>query len=182
MSREANREIIARLMRIPKPTIRDLNLIKMQVADEHKLKAIPPNSLLIQQLKPQEKRKLLPILRRKAVRTISGVTVIAVMTKPSPCPKTTPCAYCPGGPKLGVPQSYTGHEPAAMRGIQNNYNPFKQVQSRIEQLQSIGHKVDKVELIIMGGTFPSTSLNYQTRFVQRCLDAITERKSRSLEE
>jgi elongator complex protein 3 len=182
MSREANREIIARLMRIPKPTTRDLNLIKMQVANEHKLKALPPNSLLIQQLKPQEKRKLLPILRRKAVRTISGVTVIAVMTKPSPCPKTMPCAYCPGGPQVGVPQSYTGHEPAAMRGIQNNYNPFKQVQSRIEQLQSIGHKVDKIELIIMGGTFPSTSKAYQTRFVQRCLDAITGQKSQSLED
>jgi elongator complex protein 3 len=182
MSREASREIIARLMRNPKPTARDLSLIKMQVADEHKLKAIPPNSLLIQQLKPQEKRKLLPILRRKAVRTISGVTVIAVMTKPSPCPKTMPCAYCPGGPQLGVPQSYTGHEPATMRGIQNNYNPLKQVQSRIEQLQSIGHKVDKIELIIMGGTFPSTPKAYQTRFVQRCLDAITGQKSQSLEE
>jgi len=63
--------------------------------------------------------KLLPLLRRKAVRTISGVTVVAVMTKPWPCPKENPCAYCPGGPPYGVPQSYTGHEPAAMRGIQS---------------------------------------------------------------
>jgi elongator complex protein 3 len=182
MNGKANREIIARLMLLPKPTMRDLNLIKMQVANEHKLETIPPNSQLIQALKPQERHKLLPILRRKTVRTISGVTVVAVMTKPAPCPKKMPCAYCPGGPPFGVPQSYTGHEPAAMRGIQNRFNPFRQVTSRIKQLESIGHIVDKVELIIMGGTFSSTSKTYQTRFVQRCLDAVTKQKSQSLEE
>jgi len=182
MNREANRQILARLMLISKPTTRDLNLIKMQVASEYKLEKIPPNSLLIQQLKPTEKRKLLPLLRRKTVRTISGVTVVAVMTKPSPCPKEMPCVYCPGGPPFGVPQSYTGHEPAAMRGIQNCFNPVRQVTSRINQLESIGHRVDKVELIIMGGTFPSTPKTYQTRFVQRCLDAMTKQKSQSLEE
>jgi len=182
MNREVNREIITRLMQMLKPTIRDLNLVKMQVADEHKLATIPPNSQLIQVLKPQERRKLLPILRRKTVRTISGVTVVAVMTKPALCPKKMPCAYCPGGPAFGVPQSYTGHEPAAMRGIQNQFNPFRQVKSRIKQLESIGHMVDKVELIIMGGTFPSTQKNYQKWFVQGCLSAITKQKSQSLEE
>jgi len=182
MNKGAYREIIARLMQISKPTAQDLNLIKMQVANKHKLKAIPPNSLLIKQLKPRERRKLLPILRRKIVRTISGVTVVAVMTKPAPCPKRAPCAYCPGGPPFGVPQSYTGHEPAAMRGIQHRFNPFRQVTSRIKQLESIGHMVDKVELIIMGGTFPSSPKRYQTRFVQRCLDAITKQRSQSLEE
>jgi len=182
MSAEANREILLRLLQIPNPTARDLNLIKMQVANKHGLEAIPSNSLLIKQLKPHEKPKLLPILRRKTVRTISGVAVVAVMTKPALCPKEAPCAYCPGGPPYDVPQSYTGHEPAAMRGIQNRFNPFRQVTNRIKQLETIGHRVDKVELIIMGGTFPSTSTNYQTRFVQRCLDAITKQKSQSLEE
>jgi elongator complex protein 3 len=182
MNRKASREIITRLMQISKPTARDLNLIKLQIADRHKLSKIPPNSQIIQYLKPEEKKKLIPILRRKMVRTISGVTVIAVMTKPYPCPKTAPCAYCPGGPSIGVPQSYTGHEPAAMRGLQNRFNPFRQVTARIKQLEAIGHDVDKVELIIMGGTFPSTPISYQERFVQRCLDAITKQKSRSLEE
>jgi len=177
----AHREIIHRLMQIPKPTIRDVNLIKMQVAQAHNLQTLPPNSVLIRNLTPGEKR-LVPILRRKHVRTISGVTVVAVMTKPYPCPKTAPCAYCPGGPTIGVPQSYTGYEPAAMRGIQNQYDPYRQVQSRIRQLESIGHVVDKVELIIMGGTFPATPKQYQTRFVQRCLDAITQHKSHSLQE
>jgi elongator complex protein 3 len=181
MTNDACREIIQRLMLIPNPTMRDVNLIKMQVAQAQNLQTIPPNSMLIHSLKQEEKR-LVSVLRRKTVRGISGVTVIAVMTKPHPCPKTAPCAYCPGGPSLGVPQSYTGFEPAAMRGIQNHYDPYRQVYSRIRQLESIGHTVDKVELVIMGGTFPSTQNQYQTRFVQRCLDAITKQKSHSLEE
>jgi elongator complex protein 3 len=168
-------------MQIKKPTIRDVNLAKAKVAQAYNLRTLPPNSVLIRNLKPCEK-KLLPLLRRKQIRTISGVTIVAVMTKPTPCPKTEPCAYCPGGPTNGVPQSYTGFEPAAMRGIQNRYNPYKQVQSRINQLESIGHKVDKIELVIMGGTFPATPRQYQTRFVQRCLDAITQQKSTSLTE
>jgi elongator complex protein 3 len=69
-----------------------------------------------------------------------------------------------------------------MRGSQNNYDPYLQVRSRIEQLAAIGHRVDKVELIVMGGTFPSTPCEYQTWFVQRCLDAITNKKSSSLQE
>jgi elongator complex protein 3 len=104
------------------------------------------------------------------------------MTKPSPCPQEEPCAYCPGGPTNGVPQSYTGQEPAALRGAQNEYNPYDQVRTRIEQLEMIGHKVDKVELIIMGGTFPSTPPEYQEGFVKQCLDAISGTKSSSLDE
>jgi len=181
MVHDACREIVHRLMQIPKPTVRDVNLVKMQVAQAYNLQTLPPNSTLIRSLKPKEKR-LVSLLRRKRVRTISGVTVVAVMTKPYPCPKTEPCAYCPGGPTVGVPQSYTGFEPAAMRGIQNRYNPYKQVRSRINQLEAIGHNVDKVELVIMGGTFTATPKQYQTRFVQRCLDAITQQKSQSLKE
>jgi elongator complex protein 3 len=69
-----------------------------------------------------------------------------------------------------------------MRGSQNNYDPYRQVQSRIHQLAAIGHRVDKVELIVMGGTFPATPHEYQTWFIQRCLDAITGKASASLEE
>jgi elongator complex protein 3 len=179
---DALREIIENLMRIPSPTFDDVNRVKMQVAAEYKLGNVPPNAEIIRLLKVKEKPKLLPLLRRKITRTISGVTVIAVMTQPYPCPQPEPCAYCPGGPPFGVPQSYTGFEPAAMRGLQNQFDPYQQVKSRIEQLQAIGHKVDKAELIIMGGTFPATPLDYQTWFIQRCLDAITDKESASLEE
>jgi elongator complex protein 3 len=179
---EALREIVETLMRIPLPSRDDVNRVKMQVAAKYQLGKVPSNSEIIRVLKAEKKRKLLPILRRKVTRTISGVTVVAVMTKPYPCPQSEPCAYCPGGPPYGVPQSYTGFEPAAMRGLHNEFDPFLQVKSRIEQLRAIGHKVDKVELIIMGGTFPATPLEYQTWFIQRCLDAITDKESASLEE
>jgi len=178
----APREIIDALLLLPSPTRDDLNRIKNQIAAKHKLERTTSNAEIISALKPKEKRKLMPILRRKATRTISGVTVIAVMTKPHPCPQPEPCAYCPGGPAHGVPQSYTGFEPAAMRGQQNAYDPYLQVKSRMEQLTAIGHRVDKIELILMGGTFPSTPLEYQTWFVQRCLDAVTGKQSATLEE
>jgi elongator complex protein 3 len=182
MSGEAYREIIQRLMELSNPTKKDVDHVKLKVAGEQNLAKVPSNSEIIRHLRPEDRTKLLPLLRRKLVRTISGVTVVAVMTEPFPCPQDEPCAYCPGGPSQGVPQSYTGHEPAAMRGIQNEYNPHEQVRRRIEQLEAIGHKVDKVELVVMGGTFPNTPLEYQENFVRRCLNAITETDSPSLEE
>ncbi|MEM3726748.1 MAG: tRNA uridine(34) 5-carboxymethylaminomethyl modification radical SAM/GNAT enzyme Elp3, partial [Candidatus Bathyarchaeia archaeon] len=178
----AVREIVDALMRLPLPSRDDVDRVKLRVAAKYGLGRIPSNSEIISVLRGEEKRKLLPVLRRKATRTISGVAVVAVMTKPYSCPQKEPCAYCPGGPPFGVPQSYTGFEPAAMRGLQHEFDPFGQVRSRIEQLKAIGHGVDKIELIIMGGTFPATPLDYQEWFVKGCLDAITERESASLEE
>ena len=178
----AAREIISALMLLPSPTHEDANRIKLTVAAKHHLQTMPSNADIINALTPSEKRKLTQVLRRKTTRTLSGVTVIAVMTKPYSCPQPEPCAYCPGGPTRGSPQSYTGHEPAAMRGNQNNYDPYVQVRSRANQLTAIGHKVDKVELIVMGGTFPATPPEYQTWFIQRCLDAITLKESSNLEE
>jgi elongator complex protein 3 len=175
-------EIIRNLMHISRPTSSDLDRAKITVASEYRLQRMPSNSEIISMLKQEEKRKLLPLLRRKTTRIISGVTVIAAMTKPYACPQDEPCAYCPGGPEQGVPQSYTGFEPAAMRGLQNEFDPYLQVRKRIQQLMAIGHKVDKAELIIMGGTFPATPPDYQSWFVQRCLDAIAEKDSASLEE
>lgn len=179
---KAARDIINTLLLLSNPTRTDVNHIKTKIAKKYKLKRILSNSEIINALSHDERPRLLPILRRKTTRTISGVTVIAVMTKPHSCPQPEPCAYCPGGPTQDVPQSYTGHEPAAMRGSQNNYDPHKQVKSRINQLRAIGHRVDKIELIIMGGTFPATSHEYQTWFIKRSLNAITGKKSTNLEE
>ncbi|NIO36312.1 tRNA uridine(34) 5-carboxymethylaminomethyl modification radical SAM/GNAT enzyme Elp3 [Candidatus Bathyarchaeota archaeon] len=169
-------------MQNPLPSHDYVGLVKRQVASEHRLSRVPKNSEIIQLLDTEQKEKLLRVLRIKTTRTISGVTVVAAMTKPHPCPQAKPCAYCPGGPPFGVPQSYTGFEPAAMRGIQNQFDPHSQVKNRIKQLQTIGHTVDKIELIIMGGTFPANPPDYQTWFIQRCLDAITNMRSSSLKE
>ena len=176
------REIVDYLLRVPNPTIRDVSLAKIRVAGRYGLGEIPSNAELISVLAPSERGRLIHLLRRKRVRTASGVTVIAAMTRPYPCPKDEPCAYCPGGPSQGVPQSYTGREPAAMRGIQNDYDPYWQVRRRIEQLEAIGHTVDKVELIIMGGTFLATPFEYQRYFVKGCLEAVVGRRIPSLED
>jgi elongator complex protein 3 len=181
-AKKSLREIIETLMAISSPTPKHLHRAKMQIAAKYQLRKVPTNSELISTLKAKEKKKLLPLLRRKATRTISGITVIAVMTQPYPCPQPKPCAYCPGGPTFGVPQSYTGFEPAAMRGLQNQFDPYLQVRNRIEQLEAIGHNVDKVELIVMGGTFPATPIEYQIWFIKGCLDAITGKKSSNLQE
>lgn len=182
MNKAICREIIKCLMSIPNPSPKDVNVAKARIAEKYGLNVTPPNSELIRYLKPEERTKLLKVLRRKAVRTISGVTVIAVMAKPWPCPQKEPCAYCPGGPSYGVPQSYTGHEPAAMRGLQHDFDPYRQVKHRIKQLEAIGHTVDKVELIVMGGTFPAMPMDYQKYFIKECLDALSDAHSSSLEE
>jgi elongator complex protein 3 len=162
-------------------TREDLNQIKFVIARKYNLRGIPSNSELIKILKKSEEEKLLPILRRKATRALSGVTVVAVMTKPHECPHGR-CAYCPGGPEEDTPQSYTGHEPATMRGIQNKFDPFSQVRRRIEQMEAIGHAVDKIDLIIMGGTFPASPRDYQKMFVKECLNAMTGKNCSTLKE
>ncbi|MBS7657265.1 tRNA uridine(34) 5-carboxymethylaminomethyl modification radical SAM/GNAT enzyme Elp3 [Candidatus Bathyarchaeota archaeon] len=182
MNRTIALEIIEELKRLPKPTRNEVNQIKTRVAKKHCLNQVPRNSEILKYLEQNEQARIQKILSRKPVRVASGVTVVAVMTKPWSCPHGQSCAYCPGGPAKGVPQSYTGLEPAAMRGSQNGYDAYKQVRHRIEQYQSIGHCSDKVELIIMGGTFLSTPREYQEKFVKGCLDAVNGTFSSSLEE
>jgi elongator complex protein 3 len=177
----ALRELIDILMDIDSPTRRDVEKAKFRISRKYSLGGIPTNSELLRILTPTEREKLLPILRRKETRYLSGVNVVAVMTQPYSCPHGR-CAYCPGGPDEGSPQSYTGHEPAAMRGSQNQFDPYMQVQSRVQQLQAIGHDVDKVDLIIMGGTFPASPREYQRNFVKGCLDALTGMPSKTFDD
>ncbi|MEM2014981.1 MAG: tRNA uridine(34) 5-carboxymethylaminomethyl modification radical SAM/GNAT enzyme Elp3 [Candidatus Methanomethylicia archaeon] len=108
---------------------------------------------------------------KKPIRSISGVNVVAVMAHPYPCPHGK-CIYCPGGPEYGTPQSYYGREPALMRAQEFNYDPYEQVRARLNQYYSLGHNPSKIELIIMGGTFPAMPLDYQEWFVTMCLEAM----------
>lgn len=111
------------------------------------------------------------MLKRKPVRTISGVAPVSVMTHPHRCPHGK-CIFCPGGVEYGTPQSYYGNEPTLMRAIENKFDPYYQVRSRLFQYFVNGHVPDKVELIIMGGTFLSTPLDYQDWFVTNALEAM----------
>ncbi len=122
------------------------------------------------------------LLRTKPVRTLSGVSNIAVMwLSDRTCPGA--CIYCPQSlVDKNVPKSYTGVEPATLRAMRNNFDPLLQVRNRLKQLHAIGHSTGKCELIIMGGTFLSSKGTFQRNFVKKCLDALNETESETLEE
>ena len=144
---------------------------KIELARIQKLNKWPQNTELFATLDKKQKEKFRKILQMKPTRTISGVAVVAVMSKPGPCPHGK-CTYCPHIDN--VPESYTGKEPAARRGIANKFDPYKQVTNRLEQLYASGHLPEKVELIIMGGTFPSYDRKYQKEFIKDCLSAMND--------
>ncbi|ERG99187.1 MAG: histone acetyltransferase, ELP3 family [Haloquadratum sp. J07HQX50] len=148
---------------------------KLEVCSEFSSPKVPKNTDLLQYAPEGQRDTVKDIVQRKPVRTASGVSPVAIMTSPHMCPHGK-CLYCPGGPasEFDSAQSYTGQEPAAARGEQNEYDPYGQVTLRLEQLRHIGHPVDKVELIIMGGTMTARSHDYQEWFVKRALEAMNE--------
>ena len=175
------REIVDMLLGSSEPLSKQvINRIKNKVSAKYKLAKTPRNADILQVTIPEEAEILRPFLQKRPVRTISGVAVVAAMTAPYDCPHGK-CAYCPGGPEQGVPQSYTGHEPATMRGLQNDFDPYRQVESRLAQLSAIGHSTNKVELIVMGGDWCSKPQEYQEFFVKGCLDAMNRSVSTDIE-
>ncbi|MBI2836467.1 MAG: tRNA uridine(34) 5-carboxymethylaminomethyl modification radical SAM/GNAT enzyme Elp3 [Chloroflexi bacterium] len=115
---------------------------------------------------------------RKLTRTISGVTPVAVMTEPQPCPGQ--CVYCPS--YSNAPRSYTPESPAVIRARHCNYDARKQVELRLQMLSQMGHHTDKIELIVMGGTFLALPVDYQYAFIKGCYDAMNGEPSATLEE
>lgn len=175
------REILNEILAGKVKSKRDLERIKAKICGKYKMSKLPRNGDILDAATLDEREMVLPILKTKLVRTISGIVVVAVMAKPYPCPHGK-CFYCPGGPDVGAPQSYTGREPATLRAIQNKFDPFQQVTNRLLQLRTIGHDTDKVELIIMGGTFLAIPEEYQNWFVKRCLEAICQVEFSSIAE
>ncbi len=115
---------------------------------------------------------LLARIRMKPVRTLSGVTTVTVLTKPYPCPGK--CIFCPTEERM--PKSYLSDEPGARRGLQHGFDPYAQVRSRITALEQVGHPTDKIELLILGGTWSAYRRDYQEWFIQRCFDAMNDHK------
>lgn len=118
-----------------------------------------------------EKSKPLRLGVKKPTRMLSGVSVVAIMAKPYPCPHGR-CVYCPGGVGEGTPQSYVSESPAVMRAARHDYHPYRQVVSRLKQYEILGHRPSKVELIVMGGTFPAMPKDYQEWFVANAFEAL----------
>jgi len=170
MEKKAARAIIERL-RGSRLSRKEFTRLKYCVSREKGLRRVLKDHEILAYLR-QEEGDLAAFLRRKAVRGASGVYIVAVMTKPRRCPRERPCIYCPGGVDYGTPQSYLGKEPALMRGLQTGFDPYLQVMYRLDQYAALGHSPSKVQLIIMGGTFPAAELDYQEWFVTRCLEAM----------
>ena len=108
------------------------------------------------------------LLQKRRVRSISGVSIITVLTKPFPCPGK--CVFCPT--EKGMPKSYLSNEPAAMRALLNDFDPCKQIEKRLISLRNQGHPTDKIELIVLGGTFSFYPKRYQRDFIRQCFNAL----------
>ena len=117
-------------------------------------------------------------IRMKPIRSLSGVTTVTVLTKPYPCPGE--CIFCPDDAEL--PKSYLREEPGAARAFENQFDPYLQVSSRLTSYDAIGHPTNKIELLILGGSWTAYPEDYQTWFIQRCLDAMNGADSVSLKE
>ncbi len=173
----ALREIVEKLIK-ERSNREDVEFIVKRICKKHRLANMPTSVQILQACKPEERAILKDILLTKPGRTISGVTIITVVAKPAPCPGR--CIYCPKG--VNAPHSYTGMEPAIQRGIRNDYDPFQQVKNRLWQYQIMGHPIDKIELIIIGGTFLALEKDYQNWFVKRLFDALNDKEAKDLEE
>lgn len=168
---EFYKELIG-IIKKEKPNKEKLNKIKIHLCKKYKLSRIPTNIEILIHAKKKDNLKIIT----KPTRTLSGVAVIAIMTSPKKCPHGR-CIYCPGGPKSyfgNIPQSYTGKEPATMRAIRNRYDPYLQIFNRLEQYILLGHVPEKIELIIMGGTFPSFNKRYQENFIKYSFKALND--------
>lgn len=157
----------------------DLQRLKRKLCRQHNLSRFPSDVEILSYATDEEKTKVSAIFRKKPTRTLSGVVVVAVMIEPMECPGQ--CIYCPTNIPT-APKAYVGDEPATLRARQNQYDPYLQVSSRLDQLQAMGHSTDKVELIIMGGTFLAASVDYQQIFIKRCLDAMIGQEVPTLNE
>ncbi|NWT51666.1 ELP3 protein, partial [Erythrocercus mccallii] len=167
----------------------DLNKLKTKTSARYGLAAQPRLVDIIAAVPPQFRKVLLPKLKAKPIRTASGIAVVAVMCKPHRCPHINftgnICVYCPGGPDSDFEystQSYTGYEPTSMRAIRARYDPYLQTRHRVEQLKQLGHSVDKVEFIVMGGTFMALPEDYRDYFIRNLHDALSGHTSNNVAE
>jgi elongator complex protein 3 len=171
---EAIRDIINQATKIK--TRDELSALKRVVCKKYKLDSILNANII------KEYKRLVSIgeidvypifeeiLRKRSIRTMSGVAPVAVLTKSYPCPGT--CAYCPR--QKDVPVSYLSNEPAVMRAIRCHYDPYEQVFQRLKSLEDNGHHPEKIELIVMGGTWSYFPQKYKYWYILNCFKAAND--------
>ena len=154
----------------------DLEAHKRLICKKYKLAALLNSDILreyrlmIKQEAYDVNLNLEKVLRKRAVRTLSGIAPVAVLTKPYPCPGH--CAYCPH--EKEVPTSYLSNEPAVMRAIRCQYNPYKQVLLRLRALENNGHEPTKIEIIVIGGTWSYLPIRYKYWYILNCFKAAND--------
>ncbi|HOZ53178.1 MAG TPA: tRNA uridine(34) 5-carboxymethylaminomethyl modification radical SAM/GNAT enzyme Elp3 [bacterium] len=178
--RQAILEIIKNIDRIK--SIEDLSAFKRELSKKYNFSILLNSDilkdyfLLLKEKKITEKWQeqyedlFLSLLKKRAIRTLSGIAPVAVLTKPYPCPGK--CAYCPQKPN--VPVSYLPNEPAVMRALRLNFNPYLQTAYRLRALENNGHEPNKIELIVIGGTWSYLPTKYKYWYILNCFKAAND--------
>lgn len=173
MDKKISKKYIIDLVKLLPKDAESLRQAKRQLAKKYGTTIIA-NSVILKKYRQSFKGKLdeqlVRLLRKREIRTLSGIAPITVLTKPYPCPGR--CIYCPA-PK-GMPKSYIASEPAAQRAKRLKFDPYRQVKMRIAALEANGHSVDKIELIVLGGTWSFYKKRYQEWFIKRCFKAANQ--------
>jgi elongator complex protein 3 len=161
-------------------SVKEISKIVKDIASKYHLSTLPKNESIIEYLPDNSHyRKVLMV---RPTKTASGIVVITIMPKPFECPQGR-CIYCPGGIEFNTPLSYIGTEPSSRSAQKYNYDPYRQVRSMLFQLRARGHDTGKVEIVVVGGTFPFMPVQYQKDFSKLCFDALNETEpSASLQE
>ncbi len=156
-----------------------IDKLKRELCVKYKLSEAPTNPDILKYATDEQITKFSQIMGIKPTRTISGVAVITVSTKPGFCGGR--CIYCPPMTKT-VPKSYLPTEPAIQRAKRNQFDPFKQVQDRLNQYRIMGHPTDKIEIIVLGGSFTALDKTYQEEFIKGIYEGLNGKRAKTLEE
>jgi len=154
----------------------ELEKIKRFYCKKFGLKSILNSDILKEYRQLIKNKQFLPsflfesILKKRAIRTISGIAPVAVLTKAYPCPGN--CVYCPR--EKNVPVSYLSNEPAVMRAIRCQYDPYKQIVLRLKALENNGHNPNKIEIIVIGGTWSYLPIKYKYWYIVNCFKAAND--------
>lgn len=169
------KDLIKKKIRNPK----ELSRAKRDMAKKLKIPLISNTQLLKEYHNLLEKKRIKKdenfenLLRKRPIRTLSGVAVVSLLTKPYPCPGK--CIFCPT--EKGLPKSYLRGEPAAERAFALKFDPYEQVKKRLESLKIQGHPTDKIEIRVIGATFSYYPLNYKIWFFANLFAAANGRKN-----
>ncbi|MBU4360620.1 tRNA uridine(34) 5-carboxymethylaminomethyl modification radical SAM/GNAT enzyme Elp3 [Patescibacteria group bacterium] len=186
MTNIKKQQIIKDLLKSPFQNEAIFSAWKRKISKKYKIKLLKNSEIIeilnknkivgtgLRPVREKARITLEQLLTKRAVRTSSGVSVITVLTKPYKCPGN--CIYCPTEPKM--PKSYLSNEPAAQRALRLKFDPVKQVQMRIQALEANGHQVDKIELLVLGGSWTAYTKKYQKKFITDCFYAANTSKSR----